>query len=185
MVKTKNSLPLDGLFELLQSCGGGQYGGEPVTQLEHALQTAALALDQGASAELIAAALFHDIGHLTHGLGEDATARGVDDHHEARAVGILRPLFGDAMWRPVSLHVQAKRYLCATDPVYAQTLSDESRRSLALQGAAMTGSEAHDFLASPYARDAIRLRRWDDLAKVAGAQTPTLAWFRKRIANAT
>ncbi len=172
----------EGLFALLADHGEAQYGGEGVTQLQHALQAAQWAEDAGAPLALVAAALFHDIGHLPHALGEDATRRGIDDHHEARAVGLLRPVFGEAVWRPVALHVQAKRWLCACEPGYAAALSQESLRSLALQGGPMAAEEAARFLALPYAADAIRLRRWDDFAKDPAAVPPPLAHHQQQLA---
>lgn len=171
----------ESLFALLAEHGNAQYGGEGVTQLQHALQTAHLAEQVGASLSLIAAALFHDIGHLAHALGEDATRRGIDDHHETRAVALLRPVFAEAVWRPVALHVQAKRWLCAREPGYAAQLSEESLRSLALQGGPMTAAEAEAFAGVPFAREAIALRQWDDSAKEATAVPPKLHHWLARL----
>lgn len=169
---------LAALFALLETRGDAEYGGEGVSQLQHALQCAALADQAGASPELITAALFHDIGHLAHELGEDATARGIDDHHEARGAGLLRQLLPEAVWRPVALHVQAKRWLCAREPAYVAQLSEESLRSLALQGGPMTAAEAATFDAMPFSAEAIALRRWDDLAKDPQAQPQGLASYQ-------
>ena len=49
---------------MLERNGTDLYGGEAVTQTQHALQCAALAEKDGASAQLITASLLHDIGHL-------------------------------------------------------------------------------------------------------------------------
>jgi predicted HD phosphohydrolase len=38
----------------------------------------------------------------------------------------------------------------------------------------MTDAEAEAFAAHPWARDAVRLRRWDDAAKVPGGPAPSL-----------
>jgi predicted HD phosphohydrolase len=67
--------------------------------------------------------------------------------------------------------VAAKRCLAATEPGYLASLSEDSRRSLALQGGAMSPDEAARFVARPWAADAIRLRRWDEAAKRPGAHT--------------
>jgi len=75
--------------------GDRMYDGEPVTQLEHALQSAAAAEAAGAAPALIVAALLHDIGHLVGDRGETPTARGIDDRHEVVAARWLRPLFDD------------------------------------------------------------------------------------------
>jgi gamma-butyrobetaine dioxygenase len=41
----------------------------------------------------------------------------------------------------------------------------------------MTAAEIRAFESHPFYRDAVRLRRWDDAAKVAGLATPPLAHF--------
>jgi predicted HD phosphohydrolase len=78
---------------------------------------------------------------------------------------------------PIRLHVDAKRYLCATEAGYYDALSADSERSLALQGGPYDEGAAAAFAAQPGALRAITLRRWDDAAKVAGALTPPLEHF--------
>lgn len=175
-----DALPtVEDVLQLFQSRGDSQYGGECVSQLEHALQAAALAEQENAPAELIAAALLHDVGHLLHQLPDDAPDQGVDDHHEASGDRYLRSLFPPAVTEPVRLHVPAKRYLCGKDPSYAESLSEPSRVSLRLQGGAMTAEEQNAFEQNPHAEAAVRLRRWDDLAKASGLETPTLEHFAR------
>jgi [1-hydroxy-2-(trimethylamino)ethyl]phosphonate dioxygenase len=161
--------------------GEDQYGKERVTQRQHALQCAALAACAGASPALIVASLLHDVGHLMHDLGTDARARGVDDRHETRAAAWLEESFADDVVGPVRLHVAAKRWLCATDPSYFEVLSPASRISLELQGGPFTPMQAAAFERAPYARDAARLRRWDDEAKDPFAQPPALESYRSLI----
>jgi predicted HD phosphohydrolase len=48
----------------------------------------------------------------------------------------------------------------------------------------MTPAEAAAFEAEPFSVDAIRLRRWDDTAKVVGLQTPPLSHFVKYLQEA-
>lgn len=98
------------------------------------------------------------------------TARGLDDRHEAVAGDLLRPVFGTAVAGPVELHVQAKRCLVATHLGYRDRLSMDSVRSLALQGGPMTVDDAAEFMRRPHAQDALRLRAWDDAAKVPTLQ---------------
>jgi phosphonate degradation associated HDIG domain protein len=169
---------VDRLLGLMAAMGARQYGGERVSQCEHALQCAFFAASDGASAALVAAALLHDIGHLLHEEGEQPAMRGVDDQHEEIGAGHLLPAFGPAVAEPVRLHVPAKRYLCATDPGYFGRLSPGSVRSLALQGGPFTPTEATQFQALPFAADAIRIRRWDEAAKVPGLETPPLEHYR-------
>jgi [1-hydroxy-2-(trimethylamino)ethyl]phosphonate dioxygenase len=169
---------IDRLFEILGCAGAAQYGNERVTQLDHALQCAQQAEASGAPPALIGAALLHDIGHLVHKFGEDAALRGIDDRHERLGSKLLAKWFVPALSEPVALHVDAKRYLCATEPSYNAILSAGSVRSLALQGGAYDPAGAEAFRAQPYAEDAVRVRRWDEAAKVLGRPTPDLEHFR-------
>lgn len=176
-------LSLTDIEDLFARRGGEQYSGEPVTQLQHALQTALLAEESGADDELVTACLFHDLGHLLQELGETPTLRGVDDVHQHAALPFLRGLFGERVLGAIQLHVDAKRYLCATRPAYQAALSDDSKRSLRLQGGVFDAAQAEAFIALPGAMDAVRLRIWDDLAKAADAPTPSLAHFIARAAG--
>lgn len=170
-------LTIEQICTLFANKGHNMYAGEPVTQLEHALQSATLAEQAGASDELITAALLHDLGHLLNDQGETPSARGIDDTHQYFALPFLRGLFSDAVLEPIRLHVDAKRYLCATNASYKEALSADSQRSLALQGGVFSADDSAAFIARAYARDAIRLRLWDDAAKVEGMDTPTLTYF--------
>lgn len=170
--------PIDRVFAVLERAGGAQYGQERVTQLAHALQCGRNAERDGAPPALIGAALLHDIGHLVHQFGEDAALRGIDDKHEAIGGKLLARWFVPELAGAVALHVDAKRYLCGTEPGYFAILSPGSVRSLNLQGGAYAPAEAAAFLARPHAAEAVRVRRWDEAAKVVGAATPGLAHFR-------
>jgi len=150
------------------------YGGEAITQLEHALQCAELARQAGASPSLISAAFFHDLGHLLHGLGEDCAERGLDDHHERSGALVLARWFGSDVSEPVRLHVEAKRWLCRAESDYHASLSPASQRSLELQGGVFSHAEADAWIARPHARAAVALRRWDDLAKDPAVVVPGL-----------
>ena len=171
----------DRILEILETSGAAQYGDEAVSQLQHALQCAHLAERSGASDSLVVAALLHDFGHLIHKLGEDAARRGIDDRHEALGRKYLARWFGEDVTAPVGLHVDAKRWLCATDPAYFDTLSPASVRSLELQGGPFTEAGAAAFIAQPYAHDAVAVRRWDEQAKDPEAVTPGLGRYRSHI----
>ena len=174
------ALTLQDIEHLFEARGGEQYSGEPVTQLQHALQTAALGEVEGANDALVTAALLHDLGHLLHDLGDTPSMRGVDDVHQYRALPFLRGLFDDAVLDAIKLHVDAKRYLCATDAGYHDDLSADSKRSLLLQGGIFSADETAKFITQPGAQDAVRLRLWDDLAKDADRITPPLSHFMQR-----
>lgn len=148
------------------------YEGEGVTQLQHGWQCGRLARLADATPALQLAAWLHDLGHLMTGWEGSPTVRGLDDAHESLAARVLTPLFGPAVGEPVALHVAAKRCLVGSQPGYRETLSPDSVRSLALQGGPMSTSECEAFLARPHAREALRLRVWDDRAKEPGLQPP-------------
>lgn len=174
------ALTLAAIETLFARRGSEQYAGEPVTQLEHALQCATLAEGEGADDELVTAALLHDLGHLTQDLGESPTLRGIDDRHQHVALPHLKGLFSARVLVAIGLHVDAKRYLCATRPGYHEALSDDSKRSLVLQGGVFDDQQAADFIAHAGAADAVRVRVWDDLAKSPSMVTPGLAHFLER-----
>lgn len=165
--------PLD-LLELYVFKGHVAYDGEGINQIEHAWQCGQLARQAGASPALQLASWLHDLGHLMTDLQGTPTLRGIDDQHENVAARVLHALWGPAVAEPVRLHVDAKRYLVATHPGYADTLSADSVRSLALQGGAMSAEECDQFRANPYALDAQQLRSWDDNGKRAGWFAPDL-----------
>lgn len=155
------------MFDVIERCfakhGEKKYG-EFVTQRQHALQCATLASQEGASSSLIAAALLHDIGHmLDQSLGQKDP--GEDLMHEVTGANFLGQWFPAEVTEPVRLHVVAKRFLTGNDPAYYDTLSPASKHSLDLQGGPMSADAQRQFLELPFARDAIQLRRWDDLAK--------------------
>ena len=168
---------IEGLFA---RHGAAQYSGEPVTQLQHALQTALLAEEAGADNELVTAALLHDLGHLLNDEGETPTLPGVDDVHQYFALPFLRGVFGERLLCAIKWHVDAKRYLCATRPTYWAGLSEDSKRSLELQGGVFDDEEARRFIAQTHAADAVQLRLWDDLAKAPQKATPPLSHYLAR-----
>jgi phosphonate degradation associated HDIG domain protein len=180
------TMTLPGVMQLLQRRGSLQYGLEAVDQLQHALQCAALAEQAGEQPHTIAASLLHDLGHLLaaerQGTAEHDT--GKDDLHQYLALPFLRGLFPDAVLEPIRLHVDAKRYLCNTDALYWASLSPASRHSLEQQGGVFSDEQAAVFMAQPYAAEAVRLRKYDDLAKVPGKSVPQLSHFERYLAQA-
>lgn len=169
--------PIAMIASLIDGKGERQYGLSSVNQRAHALQAAMLAEQSGCDSALITAALLHDIGHMVHNLGEDPASEGVDDQHEALGSVFLERWFGPAVTEPVRLHVAAKRYLCATEPDYFGRLSPDSVRSLALQGGPMSAKEVADFQAIPEHEAAVKLRRFDEAAKVKDMAMPGVDHF--------
>jgi phosphonate degradation associated HDIG domain protein len=162
--------------------GARRYGLNAISQLEHALQGAALSVAAGDGDSLVVATLLHDIGHMIHRLGESPAARGVDDRHEILAAKHLAKLFGPDVVEPIRLHVDAKRYLCAAEADYGARLSPDSVRSLALQGGPMSPDEMRAFESHPFWREAVKLRRYDEGAKVPGLEVPGFDAYAARIA---
>ncbi len=175
---------VDEIIRLFQSRGDSAYVGEAVSQTEHALQSAQLAEASGAPDSLVVAALLHDVGHILHDLPEDVAEHGIDDCHEEVGRTWLEAHFGPEVTEPVRLHVAAKRYLCAVDRSYRLALSPASQMSLALQGGPMSADEVARFTAHPHHEAAVRLRHWDDLAKVPGLAVPGLAHYRSKLSAA-
>lgn len=182
------SLGIDDIEQFMQRQGGALYGGEAVSQLEHALQAAHLAEQAGEPAQLITAALLHDLGHLIEAERPAHQridkAADVDGLHEFIVLPFLRGTFDASVLEPIRLHVQAKRYLCLIEPSYWGALSDASKYSLEQQGGVFSQLEGEKFIAQPHADSAVRLRRYDDLAKTPGAITPPWLHFRSIMSQA-
>ena len=150
----------------------GVWDEEAVDELDHALQCAARAMDEGADDELVLAAALHDIAHSP--LLPDGTA------HDVLAREWLTPRYGPRVGWLAGAHVAAKRYLAATEPGYQ--LSDTSALSLGQQGGAGVDSA---FVDHPWWPDALRLRRYDDAAKdptARGAALDEVLAIARRVA---
>ena len=141
----------------------GVWDEEAVDELDHALQSAARAVDDGADDELVLAAALHDVAH--------SPLLGPSTAHDEAARAWLRPRFGDRVAWLAGAHVAAKRYLAATEPGYATALSGTSVLSLHAQGGAAVDSTWTDH---PWWPDALRLRRYDDAAKDPAARGLTV-----------
>ena len=168
---------IEKVVHLFENHGDSQYGGEAVSQLEHALQAAHFANEAGEKKSIIVAGILHDIGHLLHHLPDDAPENGIDDLHEELGHRFLIKYFKPAVSEPVHLHVAAKRYLCAVEPDYLALLSEPSVISLRLQGGPMSMKECQAFEANPYYTDAVQLRRYDDMAKVPNLAVEPIEFY--------
>lgn len=171
--------PLSDPVAVLRLHGEDDYIGEPITQLAHALQCAALAERAGGSDALVAAALFHDIGHLC--APQDAPVMpglGVVEHEHVGAALLARAGYPAEVCELVRGHVEAKRFLVATKPDYARNLSPASVQTLALQGGPMLEAEVAAFRVDPLYRDKLRLRTFDERAKEPDWQVPGLTHYQ-------
>ncbi|MGW3539248.1 inositol oxygenase family protein [Nocardia niigatensis] len=166
---------VDELMTLLAACADAwdmpDRSGDPVDILDHDRQCAEfLRRDFPADEELQVAGLVHDIGHVL--------VPGDDAGHGVHGGAAVRALLGDRVARLVELHVEAKRYLVATDSVHAEALSPSSRRTLIAQGGPMTPAEITDFERDPDFAAALALRRADDAGKVVGLTVHPLETWR-------
>jgi [1-hydroxy-2-(trimethylamino)ethyl]phosphonate dioxygenase len=159
------------IADIFERRGAEEYLGEPVTVSEHMLQGAWFAEQEGASDELVVAALLHDIGHYTGEFGTYTPADHEDRHHDDAGADLLEPFFPPVVTECVRLHVAAKRYLCATDSSYYGKLSPASVHTLALQGGPMSDQEVAQFRTNPFHEEAVRVRLWDEKGKVPGMKT--------------
>ena len=174
--------PMNEIIQQIADCfnqrGREQYGKECVNQLQHALQSATLAQESAATPSLVAAALLHDIGHILDDRAlPESVEENLDDQHEERGHAWLKGHFGEAVAAPVRLHVLAKRYLCTKDASYESQLSETSRKSFHDQGGVMSSEELQVFESDPHWREALEVRRWDDLAKDPNRQTASIESF--------
>lgn len=156
---------IDYLQAVFDGWGSQVYLGEAVTTAQHMLQAATLAAQEDAADHEIAAALLHDLGHFQNAIPHQVLAAGADNHHESAGADFLAEYFPATVIEPIRQHVATKRYLCAVETGYFDTLSSASVASLKSQGGPMNAAEVATFDALPQRDACIRVRRWDEAAK--------------------
>jgi 2-amino-1-hydroxyethylphosphonate dioxygenase (glycine-forming) len=170
------------IFSLYEMHGNDIYG-KDVTQLEHAVQSAQLAKNEGFEDEVILAALFHDIGHIcTYQQGEVAQQMGeygTMSHDKIGGAYLRNKGFPERLASLVENHVKAKRYLTFKDPVYYDKLSEASKQTLKYQGGPMTAAEAQNFEQDELFHVKLRMRHWDEEAKETDMPTPDLGRYQQ------
>jgi len=160
--------------------GHEAYHGEPVSQLEHAVQTAELARKAyPEDVAFILAAFLHDYGHLCESPWGDMDGYGTWDHELLGAEMLQKMGFSKKVITLVANHVQAKRYLVSTDPLYFADLSPASKITLVKQGGLLSPEEQHAFEQDPFFEQHIALRRLDEQAKIEGLPSPDLTWLEE------
>jgi phosphonate degradation associated HDIG domain protein len=171
----------DEIMNLYKKHGGAEYAGERVSQLEHMVQAAQLAEAQGFDEEVVLAAFLHDIGHISEAAKGDneMDGFGIKDHEELGAEFLRGKGFSKKIARLVESHVEAKRYLTYKDAAYYANLSDASKRTLEYQGGPMTAEEAAAFEQYPLFSLIIRMRNWDEQAKIEHQPLPDLQHYRE------
>lgn len=172
---------LDEVFNCYEKYGSEEYGGEAVSQLEHMLQCAMLAEKEGYSEEIILAAFFHDIGHICKG---EAIINTHDQKHESIGANyLIGKGFPTLIAELVDGHVKTKRYLTYKKRNYLNELSEASLVSLKIQGGPMKRLEAEKFEKEELFRYHLKIREWDDKAKIPGAKTHSLLYYKQMAKN--
>jgi len=182
MCKNK-SMNIAELMISLENLSKMGYVGEPVSQLEHGLQAAGLALEAGAGEHLVLAALLHDVGHWCKPEALQMEGLGARDHDRLGAEYLAAIGLQPEISALVGAHVEAKRYLAATTMGYTAKLSPASLKTLDYQGGPMSDQELSAFKACPSFRDALRLRAWDEAAKERQAGRPNLEYYGAMLAR--
>jgi gamma-butyrobetaine dioxygenase len=151
------------IVDAVEAMAGSPYDGEPVDQLEHALQAAWHARAARVEQDAVVAALLHDIARspLVAGIPYD----GEREHHGETGARWLEPRVGARIAWLAESHVPAKRFLVATDPSYRAGLTPVSERTLQAQGGPMSSDEVEEFKRHPDWELAVAVRRFDDLGK--------------------
>ena len=153
--------------QLFEKHGNEDYDGEPVSQTAHMIQCAMQAMSEGADMELVLGAFLHDVGHLLRHqqVTEAMGTFGVVNHEGIGAAYLKEKGFSSRICAMVDKHVDAKRYLVATDATYRNRLSPASQQTLIWQGGPMNEAESTAFAKHPFFNDIIRVRLWDEGAK--------------------
>ena len=121
---------------LFHTFGSGDYIGDPVSILEHILETATLTTEvRSDNEEYMAAALLHDIGHMFGSESGDDPLSGMDGYgvpyHESLGRDFLASLgFPARVYELVGLHVDAKRFLTVRQTIYYVKVSEDSHTTL-------------------------------------------------------
>ncbi len=181
MKKEEAKIIVDEIFSLYENHGNADYIGEPVSQLEHMCQAAQLAEEEGHDDEVVLAAFFHDIGHLCEFIMPVELMEGVGvlDHESIGQEYLVKKGFSERIAKLVRSHVEAKRFLTFRYPEYFEKLSDASKITLQHQGGRMNAEEAEAFEADPMFDIYIKMRTWDDLAKITNKDLPDLNRYKQ------
>jgi len=180
MEETQIEQVVNEIFDLYDKHGAEEYAGEKVSQLEHMVQAAQLASEGGYDDEVILAAFIHDVGHLLpiHDEKDSMDGYGMMDHEKVGAEYLRKVGFSERMCKLIASHVNAKRYLTWKYPEYYNTLSGASKKTLEYQGGRMEEAEAKQFEADPLFDLYIKMRRWDEAAKVEHKPVPDINLFK-------
>lgn len=163
---------LDTLKMMYTERGNSEYMiGEPMTQMEHALQSWNLAKKKRDNDIQFAVACFlHDVGHLVPTVQNKRMAVDGKDlgqvEHEKLGKELLKEMgFPYRIYTMVGFHVLAKRYNCTVNKNYFQKLSPASKETFVQQGGLLNPDDMIYCMRNEFFRDALDLRDIDDQAK--------------------
>ena len=156
--------------------------GEELSQLDHALQCAHLAVEHKSPQHIVLACLFHDLGQLVAPDGTQAIGSlGYIGHEKIAADFLSKRGFKKDVTELIAGHISAKRYLVFKNADYNNKLSPASQKTLARQGGPMIAPEADKFTQDPLLEQKVQLRLWDEEAKIKGKKVPKFANYKEII----
>jgi len=171
---------IDLVFNCIKRANQRGYIGEPVSQLEHALQAGYFAQQMGADKYVQLAAFLHDIGHLcADPMAPQMEQLGVLNHERIGRQYLAKAGFSEQVCELVGRHVDAKRYLAFKNCTYVKQLSKASEATLAWQGGPMTEGEAAEFEKHPMFNEIICVRRADEAAKKINLKVPGISFYQQ------
>ena len=156
------------------------YIGEKVTISEHMIQSAMIAENAKSSDSLICSCLLHDYGHFILENPDKLVGKNLDGKHEDIGYEYLRKFFKKEVVEPIKYHVLAKRYLARKEE-YFNLLSDASKISLKLQGGVLNKKESEEFEKKDFFTDAIKLRKFDEVAKRTDIKMKSIIEYKNLI----
>ena len=145
---------------------------------EHMIQSAMIAEKAKSSDSLVCACLLHDYGHFILEDPSDLVKKKLDGKHEEIGYEYLKKFFKQDVVEPIKYHVKAKRYLARSKKYYNQ-LSKASKISLELQGGILNKKESKDFEKNKFFIDAVKLRKFDELAKKNNIKMKSINQYEK------
>ena len=174
------------IISYYEKYGSRDYIGESITQNEHMIQAAMLAEKDNQPIEVVLAAFLHDIGHLIQYECSDENRMGkygIKNHEKIgsqflRDIGIRYPIP-----ELVENHVKVKRYRTFKDKEYYKKLSDASKKTLDYQGGPMNKEEAENFEKDPLFKYSLKIRDYDDMAKIPNIKIHKLNYFRQLLSK--
>ena len=169
---------IETIFSFYEINGSEEYVGEPISILEHSLQSAQMAENEGFDEDVILAAFLHDIGHFLPNKNE-MNGLGNVSHEVAGANFLYKNGFSKRIALLVRNHVEAKRYLTHKYPEYYGRLSEASKKTLEFQGGKMTEQEATTFEDMPLFSTYLKMREWDDKAKEVDFTYPSVEKYKE------